>query len=143
MKMDQVDTLRASRVSFDARARSASAGGSFSGVPGARRSKEGWFTGKSFVLTIIAWFMGDMQTSLCWGIQPFLVLASHVTPRIVYLYSGVSVVFHACFPSFSLQVLAERVVQKCSMPCGSSPTTLVSANKTQCHHCLVQFRNYG
>lgn len=43
MKMDQVDTLRASRVSFDAHERIGS--GSFSGGPGSRQSKDGWFTG--------------------------------------------------------------------------------------------------
>ncbi len=43
MKMDQVDTLRASRVSVEAHVRSES--GSFSGGPGARLSKDGWFTG--------------------------------------------------------------------------------------------------
>lgn len=41
--MDEVDVNRASRVSFDAHARSLS--GSFSGPPGARLSKDGWFTG--------------------------------------------------------------------------------------------------
>ena len=44
MKMDQVDTLRSSRVSFDAK-------------EGARHSKDGWFTGThsyvSFVCAIV------------------------------------------------------------------------------------------
>jgi len=43
--MDQVDTLRASRVSFDAHERKNSSVGSFSGAPGSRLSKDGWFTG--------------------------------------------------------------------------------------------------
>lgn len=45
MHMDQVDTVRAARVSFDAHERINSSGGSFSGAPGSRRSKDGWFTG--------------------------------------------------------------------------------------------------
>lgn len=44
MHMDQVDTLRASRVSFDAHER-INSGGSFSGPLGSRLSKDGWFTG--------------------------------------------------------------------------------------------------
>ena len=44
MHMDQVDTLRSSRVSFDAHER-INSGGSFPGAPGTRLSKDGWFSG--------------------------------------------------------------------------------------------------